>query len=80
MDYVRGVVRGMEAGELGDATRLYGREVGRWAVLHPDAAQAALAPTVQTLPETPEQRLAYRVTHLESRLAVSGTQRVCGRR
>ena len=33
MDHVRGVVRGMSAEELARPTRLYGRTVGRWAVL-----------------------------------------------
>lgn len=33
MEHVRGVVAAMSARELGDETSLYGRDVGRWAVL-----------------------------------------------
>ena len=33
MDHVRGVIDGMSGAELGRPTRLYGREVGQWAVL-----------------------------------------------
>ncbi len=39
-------------------------ELGRWAVLYPEQAQAVLTPNVVALPETLEDKIAYRHDHL----------------
>ncbi|WP_323769102.1 indolepyruvate ferredoxin oxidoreductase family protein [Antarctobacter sp.] len=39
-------------------------EIGRWAVTHPEDAKAVLAPKVVTLPQTLEERIAFRADHL----------------
>ncbi len=39
-------------------------DVGRWAVLHPDAAQAMLAPSAAELPRTLDQMIDFRAKHL----------------
>ncbi|MFO6463545.1 indolepyruvate ferredoxin oxidoreductase family protein [Jannaschia sp. KMU-145] len=41
-------------------------ELGRWAVLNPEAAADLLAPNVVALPETPEARIAARLEHLKA--------------
>jgi indolepyruvate ferredoxin oxidoreductase len=41
-------------------------ELGRWAVLHPEAARALLAPAPAAAPRTAEDRIALRATHLEA--------------
>ncbi|MFN6977066.1 MAG: DUF6537 domain-containing protein, partial [Gemmobacter sp.] len=38
--------------------------LGRWAVLHPEAASSMLRPKVAALPQTLEDRIAYRAAHL----------------
>ncbi len=39
-------------------------DVGRWAVLHPEEAQAMLAPSVAELPKTLDQMIDFRAQHL----------------
>ncbi len=39
-------------------------DVGRWAVLHPEEAQAMLAPSVAELPKTLDQVIDFRAQHL----------------
>ena len=39
-------------------------EIGRWAVLHPEDAQAILAPNVVSLPQNEEDRISYRADQL----------------
>ncbi len=39
-------------------------DVGRWAVLHPEEAQAILAPSVSELPKTLDQMIDFRAQHL----------------
>ncbi len=39
-------------------------DVGRWAVLHPEEAQAMLAPSVAELPKTLDQMIGFRAQHL----------------
>jgi indolepyruvate ferredoxin oxidoreductase len=39
-------------------------DVGRWAVLHPEEAQAMLAPSVAELPKTLDQMIDFRAKHL----------------
>lgn len=41
-------------------------ELGRWAVVHSDKAEAMLADVVTNLPKTPEQRIDVRVAHLRA--------------
>ncbi|WP_370736420.1 indolepyruvate ferredoxin oxidoreductase family protein [Jannaschia rubra] len=57
-------------------------DIGRWAVLHAQDAQAMLADKVVALPDTPEQKIAARVAHLKlyqsDRLARRYTDRLDG--
>jgi indolepyruvate ferredoxin oxidoreductase len=62
-------------GSLCEAIRLNGAAVdknllafdlGRWAVLHPEEAAAQIAPTVSSLPETIEDKIEFRATHLKA--------------
>lgn len=39
-------------------------EIGRWAVLHPKEAQALLTPNVVELPQSLDEKIAYRAEHL----------------
>ena len=39
-------------------------EIGRWAVLHPEEAQAVLTPKVVALPKTLEERIMFRADQL----------------
>ncbi|OUS20899.1 indolepyruvate ferredoxin oxidoreductase [Rhodobacterales bacterium 59_46_T64] len=39
-------------------------EVGRWAVVHPQAAEKVMQPTVVALPKTLDERIGYRRKHL----------------
>ena len=39
-------------------------ELGRWAIVEPEAAERAITPNVVELPKTPEERIAFRERHL----------------
>ena len=39
-------------------------EIGRWAIVHPQAAERAIAPNVVELPKSLEERIAFRERHL----------------
>jgi indolepyruvate ferredoxin oxidoreductase len=39
-------------------------EIGRWAAAQPEEAQKLIAPTVEQLPQTLEERIAFRADHL----------------
>ncbi|MEH6522131.1 indolepyruvate ferredoxin oxidoreductase family protein [Sulfitobacter sp.] len=39
-------------------------EIGRWAVLHPEDAQAVLTPNVVSLPKTLDEKVTFRKDHL----------------
>ncbi len=41
-------------------------ELGRWAVLHPDQATAAITPKVVAKPKTLEEKIAFRAEHLSA--------------
>jgi indolepyruvate ferredoxin oxidoreductase len=48
------------------AQNLRAFEIGRWAALYPGEVEAVLKPTIVELPKTPEDKIAYRATHLEA--------------
>ncbi len=39
-------------------------EIGRWAIVHPQAAERASRPGVVEMPKSPEERIAFRERHL----------------
>ncbi|WP_322866083.1 indolepyruvate ferredoxin oxidoreductase family protein [Aquicoccus sp. G2-2] len=58
---------------IADAIRLNGTaiegnlrafEIGRWAALHPDEVETLLAPNVVQMPQTLDERIAFRADHL----------------
>ncbi|MEY8882707.1 indolepyruvate ferredoxin oxidoreductase family protein [Donghicola sp. XS_ASV15] len=57
-------------------------EIGRWAALYPDEAYALSAPVEVNLPQSPEDKIAYRTDHLHTyggaRLARRFTKRLDG--